>query len=207
MPSQLDALRKALMESEARSGLDNSFVKGLKAQSAQEISIDAAIVLLLEFVSASCSSADIKVAAKAAGAGRFFLETKKKASVWEELFCVSAGIAAHSISESASDRLAIRIAESAFDVQVFRQVRKLLGPENESANSRFQMKIRAYREALASGQDAISLSPVFLENLSKSMGKIDQSNSLQIVPIIASMQIAMRNGMADLKIVIDEDDE
>lgn len=35
MPSQLEALKKALEESEARSGPDNPFVKGLKAQIAR----------------------------------------------------------------------------------------------------------------------------------------------------------------------------
>jgi capsule polysaccharide export protein KpsE/RkpR len=35
MPSQLEALKKALLESEARSGPDNPFVKGLQAQIAK----------------------------------------------------------------------------------------------------------------------------------------------------------------------------
>ena len=173
----------------------------------REITVDSAAALAMEFVRGSCSSEDIAAAAKAAGVGMLLFQPKKRAAIWEELFCASAGIAAHSISESRSSRVAIKVAQTVFEVEVFRQARKLLGPENEAANPRFHQKIRAYKAALLVGQDAIGLSTLFLENLRSTLCSLEGNTGLQLVPILASMQMAMRDGMNQHRIVLDDDDE
>ena len=82
-----------------------------------------------------------------------------------------------------------------------------MGPENEAANPRFHQKIRAYKAALLADQDAIGLSTLFLDNLRRSLRNLEGHTGLQLVPILASMQMAMRDGMNEHMIVLDDDTE
>ena len=179
----------------------------MSTMSMREFSVDAAADLALELVRSSCSSAEIEATAKAVGAGILFMRRKKRAYIWEELFCASAGLAAHSITESRSSRVAMKITQTVFEVKALRLVRSLLGAENEAANPRFHEKIKSYKSALQAGQDAIGLTTLFHENLSRNIGGLNINRQLQLIPIIASMQMAMRDAMSGLKIVLDGDSE
>jgi hypothetical protein len=172
----------------------------------QEISVDSAAALAMEFVRSSCSSKDVAAAAKAVDVRMLLFQPKKRVAIWEELFCASAGMAYHSIAESSSSRVAIKVAQTVFEVEVFRQAKTLLGSENEAANPRFHQKIRAYKAALLGGQDAIGLSSLFLENLREIRRSLEGNTRLQLVPILASMQMAMRDGMKQHRIALDNDD-
>ncbi len=173
----------------------------------KEVSVDFAAALAMEFVRGSCSDQDVAEAAKAAGVGTLVFRPGRRRAVWEELFCASAGLAAHSITHTRSERTAIKIAGAVFELEFFREASKLIGQSDKATNARVAEKMRAYKSALLAGQDAVGLSMLFVEHLRAVIDGFNRRDGLALIPVIASMQIAMREEMSRYKIRYDEDDD